>query len=77
MPKNEIIIGIIGYTQGMTQLKIAPPTASKKIPKSELALPIGPPSFGDEVATAKDDLSARGEPGSISTTTVSVFVIGG
>ena len=47
----------------MSQLKIAPPTASKKIPNSELALPNGPPSFVDEVATAKDDLSARGEPG--------------
>ena len=61
----------------MTQLKIAPPTASKKIPNNELALLFDPPSFGDEVATAKVDLSARGEPDSISTTTVSVFVIGG
>ena len=61
----------------MPQHKIPPPTASKKIPNSELALPNGPPSFVDEVATAKDDLSARGKPGSISTTTVSVFVIGG
>jgi len=33
--------------------------------------------YGVEVATAKDNLSARGEPGSISTTTVSVFVTGG
>ena len=27
-PKNEIIIGIIGYTHGITQLRIAPPIAN-------------------------------------------------
>jgi len=61
----------------MTQLIIAPPTASKKIPSNVFDLLLESLSFEDEATTAKDNLSDRGEPGSITTTTVSVFVTGG
>ena len=48
--KNEIIIGIMGYTQGMTQLKIAPPIArSMMLNKLEL-LPFFESSFVSKLA---------------------------
>ena len=40
LPKNDIMIGIIGYTQGITQLRIAPPMARRNIFKIDDTLDV-------------------------------------
>ena len=70
------MIGIIGYTHGMTQLNIAPPIANRRM-LIRLLLAPEPLLFDPVLATTNAVLSFRGDPASTVTTTVSVLVSGG
>ena len=61
------MIGIIGYTHGITQLSTAPPIANKRRPNRECMIDKLEEFLSDDltVAAIKDNLSERGVPGSI------------
>ena len=77
LPKNDMIIGIIGYTQGITQLRIAPPIARRNMFNfdflSESEFPLSSP----RTAGLKDNLAERGSRFSTSPYNFAFWVSGG
>ena len=77
LPKNDMMIGIIGYTQGITQLRIAPPIARRNIFNIDFLSESEFPLSSSRPAELKVNLSERGSPFSTIIFTFAFWVSGG